>query len=129
MSRRDLFRRLLLLPMHRLLGRIACLGGTENMRMATDHLLDQAARHGSEIETALLFRQTAVENHLEQQVSQLLAKRGCVPPGDGIRYLVRFLERVRRDGVEGLLAIPRATALRRPQLRHQGDHAPERRLR
>ncbi len=59
-----------------------------------------------------------MEGHLEQQVAQFLAQGLEVAALDGVRDLVGFLERVRRDRAEILLAVPGAAARGVAQARH-----------
>ena len=63
-------------------------------------------------------RHLRVEDGLQQKVAQLFGELAPVAPVDGVEHLVGLFERVRLDGVEGLLAVPR-TAAGRAQARHQ----------
>ena len=62
------------LPGAGLLGAGALFVLAEDVRMATDHLLRDSVGHVVEGEGALLLGHAAVENDLQQQVSELLAK-------------------------------------------------------
>ena len=66
----------------------------------------------------LLLRHAGVKHDLQQQVAQLLLEIGQVAARNGVGDLIRFLERIGRDGREILLQVPRAAGLGRPQRRH-----------
>ena len=76
-----------------LLGSV-CPGGGEHVRMAPDDLATDGGHHVVDVEPAGLGRQLALEDDLEQQVSQ---------------FLEGLLDEVGLEGVEGLLAVPGAT--------------------
>ncbi len=87
--------------------------------MAVDHL---RARHLSDITdveaVGILLRDGRVHQHLQQQVAELLAKRGALAAVNGIEHLVRFLEEVGPQRAVRLLAVPRAAAGRAQVLDH-----------
>ena len=116
---------LLLFPEHGLQRGIADRFATKDVRVAPYHLVDQATRHIGESELVLLFCQAAVKRHLKQQVAQFFAQGAQIAPGNGVGHFVGFLQGIGRDGVEGLLEVPRAAALRGAQTRHQGRQARE----
>jgi hypothetical protein len=60
-------------------------------------------------EVALVGRHLRIEQHLEQQIAQLFCQVRKVAPLNGVEDLVGFFEGVLANGVEGLLAVPRAT--------------------
>ena len=65
-------------------------------------------------------------NDLEQEVAKLVLQRIKVVARDRIGDLVSFLDRVRRDGREGLLDVPRAARVLVAQARHDGEEISER---
>src|SRR5439155_13395508 len=69
-------------------------------------------------------RDLRVEDHLQDEVADLLAKRGEIAGVDRFERLVRLLEEVARERGVCLLAVPRAPA-RRAQLRHDLDERAE----
>jgi Domain of unknown function (DUF1844) len=64
------------------------------------------------------------EHGLEEKVSELFPERPVIVPVDRLEYLVGFLEHVWLEGVDRLLAIPRA-AVGRAQPRDNLDEAKE----
>jgi len=95
----------------------------EHMRMAADQLVGDGAGNVVEVEAALLLGHARVKHHLQQQVAQLLAQVGAVATRDGVRNLVGLLDRVRSDGGETLLHVPRAAAFGIAQPRHDLEQA------
>ena len=93
------------------------------MRVAAHHLVGDRAGHVGEAEPPLLLGHAGVEHHLEQQVAQLVGQGGEVAPGDRVRHLIGFLDRVGRDAVEALRRIPWAAADRRAQGGHDVQQA------
>ena len=107
------------------LGRLAGLPGdglgvgvgdlevAEDMRMAVDHLVGDGGGHVVEAGSALglSLRHLGVIDDLQQQVAEFLLERRHVVALDGVGDLVGFLDRVRRDGPEGLVDVPRAAVL------------------
>ena len=86
--------------------------------------LSQIASTTSSKANALRFRgKLRVERDLEQQVAELVAQPREVALLDRIRHLVGFLERVRRDGAEILLQVPRAAARGVAQAGHDLEQA------
>nr|BBJ51427.1 hypothetical protein SAVMC3_40560 [Streptomyces avermitilis] len=78
--------------------------------MAVDQLGDDAARHVVDRErlVLVLLRDPGVEDHLEQDVSQLLAEFVAVALLDRLDQLVRFLDAVLGQALVGLLGRPGA---------------------
>ena len=76
--------------------------------MAADHLVRNGFAHAVDIEPALLASDPGHEHDLEEEVPELLAELVRVAGGDRIHDLVGLLEKVGSEGVEGLLAVPRA---------------------
>ncbi len=62
-----------------------------------------------------------VVDDLQQQVAQLFLERRQVVALDGVGHLVGFLDRVRRDGPEGLVDVPGAAVLAVAQPGHDGQ--------
>lgn len=73
----------------------------------------------------LLARDARVEQHLQEQVAELLAHPGAVVGLDGVGELVRLLEEVPHERDVRLLAVPRAPA-RGVEAVHDGDHVAQR---
>ncbi len=80
------------------------------MRMAANQLGVQVLRHIAQVEVSGFRRHLRVEEDLQQQVAELVLQLRPGATLDGVKDLVGLLQRVRLDGVEGLLAIPRTTA-------------------
>ena len=93
------------------------------MGMAKDQLVGNCRRAVGEIEHSGLVRHLRVKDHLQQQVAQFARQFGPGLPVYGIRDLVRFLDRVGRDGCEILFDIPGAAGPGVAQLRHDVDQA------
>ena len=91
--------------------------------MAADELGVQVFGDVAEVEVAAASGgHLRIEEHLQQQVAELVLQ---VRPGaalDGVEDLVGLFERVALDGVEGLLAVPGAAA-GRAQAGHDGGGA------
>src|SRR5690606_6314371 len=81
----------------------------EDMRMAPFHLVGDRARHVLECEMPGFLGHPGVEDHLKQQVAQFAAKIIHVRALDRVGDFVGFFDRVWRDAVEILRAIPGAT--------------------
>ena len=73
-----------------------------------DQLLHDARDHVVDGEGAFAATELGLEDHLQEQVSQLLADGLAVPGVDGVDDLTGLLERVLPERLEGLLAVPRA---------------------
>ncbi len=102
-------------------------GVGEHVRVAADELRDEVAGHVVDVErvVAVLLRDPRVEDHLQQQVAQLLPHAGAVVGLDRLGQLVRLLQRVRHQGGMGLPGVPGAAA-RGPQPVHDGDELEQR---
>ena len=79
--------------------------------------------HVGEAEGAGLARHLGVVDDLQQQIAQLFLQRRQIVAFDGVGHLVGFLDRVRRDGAEGLVDVPGAAMLAVAQPRHDGEQA------
>ena len=71
-----------------------------------------------QIEIAGFLGHAAVEDHLEQQIAELVLEIGHVVARDGVGDLIGFLDRVGRDRREGLDGIPFAAAVGIAQASH-----------
>ena len=80
--------------------------------------VDQAPHDVVDREVSGFLSHAGVEDRLEQQVAQLALQLPHVLPLDCVGDLVGFLDRVRRDRLEGLLDIPWAARPWRPQPSH-----------
>ena len=79
--------------------------------MAADQLLGDAVGHCVEVEVALLAPDAGMEDHLEEQVAELLAQMRGVTLVDGFSYLVGFFQDEGPQALAGLLTVPGAAAL------------------
>ena len=87
------------------------LGGREDVRVSGDELV-------SDIVSDLLYREAArllagdlcVEEHLEQQITELLSKMILVPGLNGFDRLGSLLDQVLHQRAMGLLGVPRTLA-------------------
>ncbi len=95
----------------------------EDMRVTPYHLGDDGFGNRIERKRADFFAHACVENHLEQEVAQLVLKRLHVLALDGIGDFIGFLDGIGRYGCEVLGEVPWAAALRIPQPRHHGEQA------
>ena len=68
-------------------------------------------------EVAFVGRHLRVKQHLQQQVAEFFGQVRKVAALDGVEDFVGLFKRVFANRVEGLFAVPRASA-RRPQPRH-----------
>ena len=71
------------------------------MRMPPDHLRRDRVDHIGERKTILLGRHLRVIDDLQKQVAELVLQPVEIVARDRIRDLVRFLNRVGRDGGGG----------------------------
>ena len=94
----------------------------ENVRMAIDQLFREPVENVINRKCPLLLGHLGIEKYLQQQIAEFSRKLVPVAIIDGFEHFISFFERVGLDGIEGLLAIPRATP-RSPQALHDGDCA------
>ena len=87
------------------------------MGMAADHLGGDGLDHIAEIEQSGFFRHAGVKHDLEQEIAQFVRQRLVIAILDAGRDFIGFLDGVRRDGGEGLGAVP-GTAVWRAQPAH-----------
>ena len=93
--------------------------------MPPQKLRAQRISHVFQRKIAGVIGHLRVEQHLQQQVAQFIAKIVPVAPLDSVEDFIRLFQRVLLDGVERLLAVP-GTAVRRAQPRHNRRRFPQR---
>ena len=98
------------------------------MWMPRDHLAADRRDDIAEIEDRGFFGHARMENDLQQEIAELVAQCGMIVPIDRIGHFVGFLDRVRRDRFEALLAIPRTTAFGIAQRSHDAEKVVDGRL-
>ena len=81
-----------------------------DVRVPVYEFVAQGVGHVPEIKGALLLAQLRVEDHVQQQVAELLLDSLHVVIRDGIGQFVGLLDRIAAQRVEGLLPIPGAFA-------------------
>jgi len=86
--------------------------------MAAGHLVTNCRYHILEIKLAGIRGDLAVKHHLEQQVAKFVPESKHIIAMDGVRHLIGFLDRIRRDRLEVLHLVPVATILRIAQAPH-----------
>lgn len=92
--------------------------------MPANQLAIQMIDHIGDGEVSLVCGHLRIEEHLQQQVAEFFGEMRKIAALDGVEHLVGFFERVLANGVEALLAIPRAAA-GRAQARHNGSRFEE----
>ena len=102
---------------------IVGLAVAKDVWMAPLHLVADRIGNIVETEQAVVGRDLAMKDDLEQQIAKLVANLGRIAAGNGIGDLIGFFDRVRRDGREILRQIPFATAIGIAQLAHDGEQA------
>ena len=80
------------------------------MGMPVHQLAGQAIQNFVDRERALVLRHLGIEQNLEQQIAQLARKFFPIAIVDGFQNFVGFLKGVGLDRIEGLFAVPRASA-------------------
>ena len=100
---------------------------TEHVRMAPYHLLGDGTRDVVEVERPLLLGHARVEDHLQEQVAELVAEVLAIFAFDRVDHLVGLLDRVRGDAREGLRDVPGAAARGISEPPHDPDQLVERR--
>src|SRR5215813_901078 len=78
--------------------------------MAIDELARQLLEYIINCECPLLLRHLGIKEDLQQEIAQFAAQFIPVAFVDRLENFIGFFQRVRFDGVEGLLAIPRAAS-------------------
>jgi hypothetical protein len=99
----------------------AMLGIAEDVRVPALHLVGNALEHVLEREQASFFGHLSVEHDLELKIAELINQTVHVVAGDRVGDFVRFFDRVGRDRVESLHAIPFAAAHGVAQATHDLD--------
>ena len=102
-----------LLPARLHLRDVPGTGVPEHVRMPADKLVDQVTRDRVDVEPAgrcAFGGDPRVEDHLQQDVAELLAHGGRVVVDDLVVGLVRFLEQVAAQRRVGLLGVPGAAS-------------------
>ena len=113
---------------------IRARGIRKHMRVSPHELGRKAAGDRCQVEIPALGSDLCVEDHLEEQVAQLVFEVVQGAPVDGVRDLVGLFDGKRDERGGGLFAIPGATGIPIPQTRHDlhelidGLHDPLRRL-
>ena len=79
------------------------------MRVTTDELGVDIARHIGKRKLTGVRRNLRMQHHLHEHIAQLLAQMRHVVRLDAIERLVGFLDHVLADALMRLFAIPRAT--------------------
>ena len=98
------------LPLVQGLAGIGHLGVREDMRMPAGHLPENPLQDLCHGELALLLGYLAVEDHLEENVSQLFDDVVGPALAEGLERFIGFFDEVGLEGGARLLAIPRATS-------------------
>src|SRR5271170_2641841 len=93
------------------------------MGMPTDQLGGDRFDHVAEFEAALLFRDTGVEDDLQQEIAEFVAQIREIAALDGVGDFIGFLECEGDDRGEGLFKVPRTAGPTGPQRRHDFDQA------
>ena len=101
--------------------RIAGVLIAKDVRMPTDQLGRNRLDHIAEIERVLLLRHAGMEHDLQQQIAEFFFQVAEIVARNRIGNLIRFLDRVRRDGREILLQIPGAAGFGSTQRGHDLD--------
>ena len=79
----------------------------EHVGVAVDHLGPRHIRDIADVEAAVgLGRDGGVHEHLQEDVTELLAERALLAAVDRFEKLVRLLQEVRPETGVGLLAVP-----------------------
>ncbi len=81
-----------------------------DVRMAVYQFVAERIGHIGIVEKALFLTQLGVENHMQQQVAQLLLDSLHVAVGNGVGQFVGLLDGVAAQRLEGLFAVPRTFA-------------------
>ncbi len=84
------------------------------MWMPAHQFAHQMIDNAVEVEMPVFPSDLSIENHLEQQISQLVFQMRVILTFDGIGNFVGFLQRVRHDGLVRLLRIPWTAGIRIP---------------
>ena len=88
--------------------------------MTENHFVTDFCDGIGDVETPLLLRDPGIEDHMVEQVADLLGRPGAVAAQDGVTQFINLLLRHRADGLHGLGRVP-GTLL--PELVHDGKQA------
>jgi hypothetical protein len=77
------------------------------MGMPRNQLVMNRAGHARQVALALLLQQQREEEGLEEEVAELILELAGIAADRRIGDLIRFLDRVRNDRPNRLLAVPR----------------------
>src|SRR6266478_5747273 len=88
--------------------------------MPAGHLLKNGLQDVCHRELALLPGNLAMEDHLEEDIAQLLDDMPCFAGIEGFERLIGFFDQVGFEGSASLLTVPRASSLR-PQATHERE--------
>jgi hypothetical protein len=92
------------------------------MGMAIDQLVGKPVYHFVNRKGVLLFRHLSIKQNLEHQVAEFTAQFIPIAIVNGFEDFISLFDRVGLDGVEGLFAVPWASA-RTPQAGHDRNRA------
>ncbi len=95
------------------------------MRVPPHQFRVQVGGYVANVEVASLRRHLCIEQHLQQQVAQLILQIGPCAALDRVEDFVGLFQCVPLDRVEGLFAVPRASA-RPSQPRHNRNRVRQR---
>ena len=98
----------------------------EDMGVSPYHLLADGPGDLVEVEMAGLARHLGVVDDLQEQIAKLVLEIVEILASDRVGDLVGLLDRIGRDGREGLLDIPRAAAFRIAKPGHDFEQSGQR---
>jgi hypothetical protein len=93
----------------------------EDMRMPPQKLCCNGRDNAAKVERALLLCHLRMEDDLQQQIAELVAKIVEITARDCVGNLVGFLDGIGSDGPECLLEVPWTARVRCTQRRHNGE--------
>ena len=80
----------------------------EDVRVTAHHLVRDDPGNLGEVEATGFLGHPRVIDDLKQQVAEFIRQAGEVGASDRIGDFIGLLDRIWRDGLEGLLPVPRA---------------------
>jgi hypothetical protein len=99
--------------------------GSEDVRMAADHLVGDRCDDVGDREMAGFFGDARMEHDLKQQVAELVLEIRHIGARDRVGDFMRFLDRIGRDRLETLLDVPGAAMVGIAQTGHDRDQIVE----
>ena len=90
------------------------------MRVPPGHLLSNGLQNVCHSELALFPGNLAVEDHLEEDIAQLLDDVPCFADIEGFERFIGFFDQIGSEGGVSLLTVPRATPFG-PQAIHERE--------